>query len=821
MDQQRNTLFFIVLSIAILVGWVFLQNQLWPPPLKKASQPSTKLEPKPSAQRDAEIAAGIIGSGSPLAGALDPVRLALSWPAQNAFEAKTLTRVVANWKALPKPVQSALLLTPPPLPLGPFVFTQLAQLSSLEEPRKSAPDPIRKVVLGGGTKYHVQAVLSTRGGGVERLTLNKFKAADWLGRPVDSELELIQEDPIVPSFLLYHYSAPEAKHPLTTLGERNWTLERHSKEEEEVQEASFSTDVPGYDGLRIIKTYRLIPGTYHLELTLEVVDRRDIKNASAGLNRFRYQLAGSHGLPIEGEWYTSVFRTAAIGMVDSRNSLWRDTQESGTISHKLGGDSVPAAGLGDSMLQYAGVMNQYFGSMIVLDDKQPAVGEGGVDRRQVLERARPTLESSQMVARMGKVVGNELVVMTAKGLERFTLLPRTQKHLEEAEIKEGQRVVISHYSSGDGQKIATWVRRGETIRPMFDDITVRVHSQEISLRPGQKVVHRFLLYHGPVKVKLLGELGGANAVPSEWVDRYTHNLHLRTLTDYGRFSWWSDLIIASTNVMHWLLNRLRFVGDGLAIILLTVLVRGMMFPISRKQAYFSVKMQELAPELKKMQEKYKNDPRGKTEATMELYRKHDVHPLGGCLPILLQMPIFIGLYFALQESIFFRLGHFLWIDNLAAPDMLVYWGESIPWISDPDSQGSFLYLGPYLNLLPIIAVSLMIVQQKIMTPPPQDEQQEMQFKMMRYMMVVFGLMFYKVAAGLCIYFIASSLWGLAERRFLPKKRTVAPAIATAPPTRSGGSSGRKGQLKQPEKKNGQMQKMRDWWDEVLRQARKK
>ena len=81
-----------------------------------------------------------------------------------------------------------------------------------------------------------------------------------------------------------------------------------------------------------------------------------------------------------------------------------------------------------------------------------------------------------------------------------------------------------------------------------------------------------------------------------------------------------------------------------------------------------------------------------------------------------------------------------------------------------------MYLGPFFNLLPIIAVTLMIIQQKMLTPPPTDEQQEMQQKIMKYMMVFFGLMFYKVAAGLCLYFIASSAWGFAERKLLPKKK---------------------------------------------------
>lgn len=142
-----------------------------------------------------------------------------------------------------------------------------------------------------------------------------------------------------------------------------------------------------------------------------------------------------------------------------------------------------------------------------------------------------------------------------------------------------------------------------------------------------------------------------------------------------------------------------------------------MFPISRRQALMSQKMQELGPELKKLNEKYKNDPQARVQATMELYRKHNVKPIAGCLPLFLQMPIFLGLYYALSESVEFRLADFLWIPNLAAPDMLFWWGESIPWISDPNSLGSMLYLGPFFNLLPILAVGFMVLQQKMLTPP--------------------------------------------------------------------------------------------------------
>jgi len=147
--------------------------------------------------------------------------------------------------------------------------------------------------------------------------------------------------------------------------------------------------------------------------------------------------------------------------------------------------------------------------------------------------------------------------------------------------------------------------------------------------------------------------------------------------------------------------------------------------------------------------------------------------MGGCLLLFAQMPIMMGLYYCLQESIFFRLEPFLWIDNLAAPDMTVWWTEKVPLISDPDNRHgtfSFLYLGPYFNILPLIAVSLMLYQQHKMMPPPTDDQQAAQQRMMKVMMIVVAFMFYKVAAGLALYFIISTSWGLIERQLIPKPK---------------------------------------------------
>ena len=165
-------------------------------------------------------------------------------------------------------------------------------------------------------------------------------------------------------------------------------------------------------------------------------------------------------------------------------------------------------------------------------------------------------------------------------------------------------------------------------------------------------------------------------------------------------------------------------------------------------------------------------PEARAKAQQELFRKHNYNPLSGCLPIFIQMPVFIGLYRSLMVAIELRdaplISHAIrWCSNLAAPDMLYDWSRLHAGLGSTAASGIFA-LGPYFNLLPMLAVVLMIVQQKMFTPPAADEQAAMQQKMMKYMMVFMGLMFFKVASGLCIYFIASSLWGLGERRFLPK-----------------------------------------------------
>ncbi|MFZ1934377.1 MAG: membrane protein insertase YidC [Thermoguttaceae bacterium] len=309
-----------------------------------------------------------------------------------------------------------------------------------------------------------------------------------------------------------------------------------------------------------------------------------------------------------------------------------------------------------------------------------------------------------------------------------------------------------------------YVGKVDAKQPKMTNTSCRLVSVLKELKPGEMLTHRFTFFAGPKKESIVEPYG---------------------LGELIYFGWpiYKFVAVPLTHILHFFY---AVVGNyGLAIILLTVLVRGCMFPLSLKQAAGAQKMQMLQPELKKLQEKHKGNTEARAKAQQELFRKHNYHPLSGCLPIFIQMPVFIGLYRSLMVAIELRdaplfTNSIRWCSNLAGPDMLVDWHAWgwPPWFNE---GGSMFALGPYFNLLPLLTIVLFIVQQKMFMPPAADEQAAMTQKMMKYMMIFMGVMFYKVASGLCIYFIASSLWGLAERRFLPK---------TTPPTGSGGAETR-------------------------------
>lgn len=299
-------------------------------------------------------------------------------------------------------------------------------------------------------------------------------------------------------------------------------------------------------------------------------------------------------------------------------------------------------------------------------------------------------------------------------------------------------------------------------RETFTNVSFRMKSSEMKLAPagqtGDVLSESYKIFAGPKKQSLLDAYG------------------LGETLVYGWF-WFVSKPLAA--LLHFFRHYMVF-NYGLAIILLTVLVRLCLYPLSMKQVVSSMKMQKIQPELNALKERYKDKPQEMVQAQRELWKKHKINPLGGCLPLFIQMPIFIGLYkvLALDVNLYgapLFTEKLRWCSNLAAPDMLVDWSEmwkSFGWSGFNLGNGMFA-LGPFFNLLPILTIVLFLVQQKLMMPPPtgtpeEQAQQRTMRRMMTFMMIFMGVMFFKVPSGLCVYFIASSLWGLLERRFHPK-----------------------------------------------------
>lgn len=296
------------------------------------------------------------------------------------------------------------------------------------------------------------------------------------------------------------------------------------------------------------------------------------------------------------------------------------------------------------------------------------------------------------------------------------------------------------------------------------DISFRTYSSEVVLQPRSAegepsdISRSYTIFAGPKNPALLKNYGLENTI------------------SYG---WFKFIAVPMLAFLHFIKSYVVF-HYGLAIIVLTVCVRLLMFPMSRKQAINAAKQAKLAPEMQLIREKYKNDNEAQLRAQQELWKKHNFNPLSGCLGIFIQLPIFIGLYKSLSVDVELYGAPLIsrgvrWCSDLSAPDMLFDWSgiwNAIGWTSFNTGQGAGFFsvfcLGPYFNLLPMLTITLFIIQQKIMMPPATDDNMRMQQNMMKYMMIFMGFLFFKVPSGLCIYFIASTLWGLAERKLVPK-----------------------------------------------------
>ena len=207
-------------------------------------------------------------------------------------------------------------------------------------------------------------------------------------------------------------------------------------------------------------------------------------------------------------------------------------------------------------------------------------------------------------------------------------------------------------------------------------------------------------------------------------------------------------------VVHILNAIYGVVGNyGIAIIIVTVLMRIIIFPLTLKQEKSMKKMRELQPELEKIKEKYKDNPQEYQQKTAELYRESGVNPLGGCLPLLIQMPVFVALYWAFSGNAIPADAKFLWF-TLKQPDRLFM-------------IGNFAF-----NLLPILNVGVTYIQQKIMTSATSGQESNQQMQTMLYMTPLMMLfIFYKMPSGVTLYYLVSGALSLVQQYFILKGRS--------------------------------------------------
>jgi len=255
------------------------------------------------------------------------------------------------------------------------------------------------------------------------------------------------------------------------------------------------------------------------------------------------------------------------------------------------------------------------------------------------------------------------------------------------------------------------------------------------IRPGTQHTYHYSLFFGPKSMQVLKQAG-------------------HDLGEALNFGWFT--VLAKPCV--WLMNRLYSVipNYGIAIIILTILIKLVLWPLGSKSYKSMSEMKKIQPLMKEIREKHKNDKKKMNEEVMGLYRTYKINPLGGCLPMVVQLPVFFALYRMLYQAIELRHApFFLWIDDLSAPDRLFHFSFSIPFMEPPYG----------IPVLTIIMGATMLLQQK-MSPPMGDPTQA---KMMMFMPLIFTFIFINFSSGLVLYWLVNNILSISQQYYIQKK----------------------------------------------------
>jgi YidC/Oxa1 family membrane protein insertase len=258
----------------------------------------------------------------------------------------------------------------------------------------------------------------------------------------------------------------------------------------------------------------------------------------------------------------------------------------------------------------------------------------------------------------------------------------------------------------------------------------------MTISPGRTEARETTFYAGPQQLVRLRELG----------------YHQEQILELG----WRPIRFFAGILMVGLSGIYSIFGNyGVAIMLLTVIIRVLFWPLTHKGTESMRRMQEIAPLMKELNTKYKDDAQKRQKAMMELYKEHKVNPMGGCLPMIVQIPVFIGLFYLLRTAIELRYASFLWISDLSEPEGIL--GDVLPLP---------------LNILPIFMAVTMYFQQKL-TPAPgagDEKQQQMHKMMMRVMPVMMLVLLYNFASGLALYWSTQNVLMIVQQLLYRRRR---------------------------------------------------
>jgi YidC/Oxa1 family membrane protein insertase len=276
-----------------------------------------------------------------------------------------------------------------------------------------------------------------------------------------------------------------------------------------------------------------------------------------------------------------------------------------------------------------------------------------------------------------------------------------------------------------------------------------------TLAPGQSVQRNIQFFAGPKEYRTLANLAASLNNNVDLVMGYT-----------GPFGFVAKGLLLA---MNWLHEALRF-SYGWAIVAITIIIKLVFWPLTQASTRSMKRMQALQPQMKALQEKYKDDPAKMNKKLMEFMREHKVSPLGGCLPMLLQIPVFFGFFSMIRSAIELRGAHFLWVSDLTQPDTfyIISGLGFIPFIGIPG-------VGLPLNLLPLIMGATMLWQAHL--TPPSPGMDPAQAKIMRYMPLMFMVFLYRYSAGLTLYWTVQNLLTIAQTKLTrTQPETAAPVL---------------------------------------------